>query len=151
MDVIHLARMRGYHREWCNAPRVEDDVLVLNPFTAIPFRDQFFLNRQWVANASYRWCMPSIGRQLSRAGRENPEIIWSARPGSGVLKKMFPGAFMAVQVVDYYPAFRGDYIKSIEKHDYEQKVNQKGGTQRHHRARQFETKYLTRVQRHQLD
>jgi hypothetical protein len=67
MDVIHLARMRGYYREWKNAPRVEDDVLILNPFTALPFRDYAFLNRQWIADATYRCCIPSIGNQLHKA------------------------------------------------------------------------------------
>ncbi|MGK0176738.1 MAG: hypothetical protein ACI91V_000609 [Lentimonas sp.] len=119
MDIGHLVKWRGYHREWQNAPRWQDGVWVMNPFSVVPFRDKFPFNTLWAVDSSYRFCMPSIKKQLSKVGRCSPDIIWSARPGSGILKKMFPEAFLAVQVVDYYPAFRGDYIKAIEKRDYQ--------------------------------
>lgn len=119
MDVGHLIKPKGYVKVWKKAPRWEDGIWVMNSFSVIPFRDYFPFNNSTAADLSYYSCIPSISSLLSRGRRRSPDIIWSAKPGSSALKKMFPSATFAFQVVDYYPAFRGEYIKSIEKRDYE--------------------------------
>lgn len=119
MDPLHLIKWKGYYHIWHRAPRWEDGVWIINPFTLIPVRDYFFFKTQLASDASYHSCIPRIGSLVRRSGQGNPDVIWTAKPGSSVLKDFFPEATLIFQVVDYYPAFRGDYIKSIEKRDYE--------------------------------
>jgi glycosyltransferase involved in cell wall biosynthesis len=45
-------------------------------------------------------------------------VVWSARPGSAALRRLFPDARFVVQVVDYYPAFRGEAVRKVERADY---------------------------------
>lgn len=117
-DIAHILRRSGYYEVWKMSPRWEDGIWIMNPFSLVPVRDKFPLRTRLAASASYKSCIPSIRSLLRRGGFEEPDIIWSARPGSCVLKKMFPNSTLVMQVVDYYPAFRGDYIKEIEKYDY---------------------------------
>jgi glycosyltransferase involved in cell wall biosynthesis len=91
----------------------------MNPFSVIPFRDQAFFNTKWASDASYYSCIPGIASLLRRSGRKSPDVIWTAKPGSTALKNIFPNAIFVFQVVDYYPAYRGEYIKAIEKRDYD--------------------------------
>jgi hypothetical protein len=119
LDIGHLIKYSDYINVWKAAPRIENDIWVINPFCLIPFRDQRPFRSYRAAELSYRSCLPSIKNLLAKGKRNEPNIIWAAKPGSSVLKKIFPKALLIMQVVDYYPAFRGDYIKSIEKQDYE--------------------------------
>ena len=50
--------------------------------------------------------------------RSEPQVIWSANPGSIALRSLFPRARFVFQVVDYYPAFSGDSVRALERADY---------------------------------
>ncbi|MFC1775875.1 hypothetical protein ACFL3I_00865 [Pseudomonadota bacterium] len=119
MDIGHIIKWKGYFDVWKNAPRWQDGVWVINPFSLVPLRDKFPFRSYGAASASYKLCFPSVRRLLRKGGMKDPDVIWASKPGSSVLKKMFPNAKLVMQVVDYYPAFRGDYIKAIEKMDYQ--------------------------------
>lgn len=97
---------------------MEKGVWVINPFSLVPVRDVFPINTYKAIIFGYKYCIPSIYALLKKGGFSTPDIIWGARPGSSALLKIFPDAKLVMQVVDYYPAFRGDYIKEIEKIDY---------------------------------
>ncbi|MFW2439045.1 MAG: hypothetical protein ACN4GR_06710 [Arenicellales bacterium] len=119
MDTGHLLKWKGYFNIWKKSPRFENGIWVMNPFSPVPIRDVFPFNTCKAILASYKYCLPSIRALLKRGGILEPDILWAAKPGSSVLKKLFPDAKLIMQVVDYYPAFRGDYIKNIERRDYE--------------------------------
>ncbi len=109
-----------------NAPKslmrekgVVDGVHLISSFTPLPIRDIYPLSSLNWMRWSYRWCIPSIRHNIKKAGLRSPDIVWAARPGASVLKDIFPDAKLVMQVVDYYPAYRGDYIKTLEKNDYE--------------------------------
>ncbi len=119
MDMGHILKWKGYYHIWKRAPREEDKIWIVNPFVPMPIRDIFPLNTQCWMDASYRLSIPSISGLLSRGHMQSPDIVWSAKPGGAVFKKLFPKTRLIMQVVDYYPAFRGDYIKAIEQRDYE--------------------------------
>ena len=118
MDIGHIIKWKGYFDVWRNSPRWQDGVWVINPFSLIPLRDMAPFRSYTAAKAAYRFCLPSIRKLLQKSGQGEPDIIWASKPGSSVLKSLFPKAKLVMQVVDYYPAFRGDYIKEIEKWDY---------------------------------
>ncbi len=119
MDLGHIVKWKGYFEVWRRAPRDEGGVWIINPFTLLPIRDRFPLNKQSWMDTSYRLSIPSIASLLQRGGIQEPDIIWAARPGGAVFKTLFPKSKLVMQVVDFYPAFRGDYIKAIEKRDYQ--------------------------------
>ncbi len=119
LDLGHIVKWKGYYNIWKNAPREENGIWIINPFTPLPIRDHFPLNTKYCMDASYRYSIPSIDSLLKRGGMQSPDIVWSARPGGAVFKRLFPRSKLIMQVVDYYPAFRGDYIKAIEQRDYE--------------------------------
>jgi glycosyltransferase involved in cell wall biosynthesis len=118
MDVFHLLKWKGYYHIWRKAPRWDKGIWIMNSFSVIPFRDQPFFNMKWASDVSYFSCVPGIASLIRRSGKGLPDVIWSAKPGSSVLKKIFPSAIFIFQVVDYYPGYRGGYIKAIEKRDY---------------------------------
>ena len=119
MDIGHIIKWKGYYDVWRNAPRWQDGVWIINPFSMIPLRDKAPFRSYKAAKAAYRFCLPSIKNLLRKGGLGDPSVIWASRPGGSVLKSLFPEAKLVMQVVDYYPAFRGEYIKAIEKKDYE--------------------------------
>jgi glycosyltransferase involved in cell wall biosynthesis len=92
--------------------------LVFTPFSIIPYARLWPFCQAWAAHASYRSCLPSIRSVLEHRNFGSPDLIWTANPGSSVLKKQFPKARLVFQVVDYYPAFSGDSIRRIERTDY---------------------------------
>ncbi len=119
MDLGHIIKWKGYYHVWKNSPRKDEDIWIINPFTPIPIRDRFPLNTQVGMDLSYQLSVPSIADLLSRGNMPSPDFIWCAKPGGSVFKLLFPEAKLIMHVVDYYPAFRGDYIKKIEQRDYE--------------------------------
>jgi hypothetical protein len=119
LDPGHLIKWKGYFNTWKSAPRRDDGIWIINPFIPLPIRDSFPFNTRVVMDLSYRCSIPSI-RKLMQLGKVSPpDVVWAAKPGGAVFKKIFPGSKLVMQVVDYYPAFRGEYIKAIEKHDYQ--------------------------------
>lgn len=119
LDPGHLIKWKGYYHVWRRAPRWEDGIWIINPFSIVPIRDHFLFRSTLTIDASYYSCIPRVKSLVRRSGQGDPDVIWTAKPGSSVLKEIFPKATLIFQVVDYYPAFRGDYIKAIEKRDYE--------------------------------
>ncbi|MEO0697577.1 MAG: glycosyltransferase [Pseudomonadota bacterium] len=119
LDPIHLFRAKGYAQEWKNTPRIESGVRVITPATVIPVRDIWPLNSKRASFLRYRLCSPSI-RSLSRSGvRKEPDIVWTTVPGSApALRRCFPNATLVFHVIDYYPAFRGEAVKALERADY---------------------------------
>ncbi len=109
---------RGQWQSWKEGPRQSDGTLVFTPFALSPYSKVWPLSSAAAARRSYRSCVPSIASTLDRCGFGAPDVIWTANPGSGVLKRMFPAAKLVFQVVDYYPAFAGPAIDEIERYDY---------------------------------
>ena len=96
----------------------EKGACVFTPFTLIPFTKDGVFSKPWAADATYKYCYPSIPNMMEK-GYGKPDVIWTVPTGSSALKKSFPSAKLIMQVVDYYPAFLGDKIKKIERRDYE--------------------------------
>lgn len=119
LDPVHLLRGKGYIREWKKAPRVENGVRILNLATPVPVRDIWPLSTCAASYLKYRSMMPSLKSAVMSEGRGAPDMIWTTVPGSAAaLKKIFPKARIVFHVVDYYPAFRGDAVKPLERQDY---------------------------------
>lgn len=116
----HLIARKGYYHVWKNSPRFENSVWIFNTITAMPYLLKPFLCNIACANASYYCCFPSIKSALYRSGRKDPDVIWTTKPGSVALKKIFPKSLLIYHVIDYYPAFHGERIKNMEKNDYHQ-------------------------------
>ncbi|MCS4101404.1 glycosyltransferase [Salinibacter ruber] len=119
VHVGHLLTGRGNYESWRKGGRYDSGAWVFTPVSVVPFMGEGPLSRPKAADWSYRSCIPSIENQLHRSGQGNPDIIWTARPGSGILTELFPEATLIFQVVDYYPAYRGEHFKDIERRDYE--------------------------------
>lgn len=117
LDPINLVRDPRSLLRWASRRQAMENLTVLRPATPIPIRDYLPLRTVAAHELSYRLCIPSIKRLVSAHG--SPDVIWTTRPGSSVLKEMFPKAKLVFHVVDYYPAFRGDYVKEIERMDYD--------------------------------
>lgn len=109
---------RGQWQSWQSGPRVEDGALVFTPFALVPYSKVWPLSTRVAAYESFRSCVPSIRSILDKRGFGVPDIVWTANPGSGVLKDLFPESRLVFQVVDYYPAFAGAEIHEIERNDY---------------------------------
>lgn len=119
LDPVHLMRGKGYFSEWKKAPRTENGVRILNLATPIPVRDVWPLRTGAASYMKYRLMMPPLASAVSADGRGAPDLIWTTVPGSvTALKKTFPKARIIFHVVDYYPAFRGDAVKTLERQDY---------------------------------
>lgn len=119
--IVHggnVVARRGQWRSWQAGPRQVGGALVFTPFALLPYSRVWPLSTQASAYRSFRSCVPSIRYTLERAGFATPDVIWTANPGSGVLKELFPDARVIFQVVDYYPAFAGNEIHDIEREDY---------------------------------
>jgi glycosyltransferase involved in cell wall biosynthesis len=119
--IVHpgnVATRRGQWRSWREGPRIVDGTLVFTPFSLVPYSRFWPLSTRTAAHRSFRSCQPSIATVLDEAGFGEPDVIWTANPGSGVLKDLFPSARLVFQVVDYYPAFSGPAITKIERDDY---------------------------------
>ena len=117
---IHLGNLllkTGRWKYWKQGARFEKGALVFTPLSIVPHSKVWPFNSVNAAQASYKYCLPSIKRILQDK-EYIPDIIWSTCPGSTALKKYFPDAKFIFQVVDYYPAFSGKQIKKIEYIDY---------------------------------
>ncbi|MEE4208572.1 MAG: glycosyltransferase [Parvularcula sp.] len=115
LDPIHLLRgAGGYLQVWRDSPREESGVRITTPATLVPVRDIRPLNSLIAAQLRYRLSIPSLRRAIPA-----PDLIWTTVPGSArALRRSFPKARLVFHVVDYYPAFRGDAVKSLEWDDY---------------------------------
>ena len=120
--MVHLGNVlarTGRWQSWKIGPRFDEDACVFTPLSLIPFSRVWPFNTKYAAKFSYLTCIPGIRSSLQKCGKGDPDIIWSANPGSAALKKVFPNARLVFQVVDYYPAFSGSSIRAIERLDYE--------------------------------
>lgn len=113
-----LART-GRWESWRRGARWDKGAWVFTPMSFVPFSRMWPFNSKFAAHLSYLTCVPGIKRYLRKADKGDPDVIWTANPGSTALKSVFPDARLVFQVVDYYPAFSGSSIRTIEKHDYE--------------------------------
>lgn len=118
-DLANLIKWRRRYPILEKSYRWADGIFVIKPFSFFPMRDFFPFNTKFAANSFYHICLPGLKGLVRKSGQGSPDVIWTAKPGSSILKKIFPNAALVSQVVDYYPAFRGSYIKALEKTDYE--------------------------------
>ncbi|WP_138466098.1 glycosyltransferase [Poseidonocella sp. HB161398] len=119
LDPVHLLRGKGYLGAWQDSPRIEDGVRIVTPATPVPVRDIPPLDGPAASDLRYRLCLPSIRRSVSAAGRGAPDVVWTTVPGSApALRAAFPAARLVFHVIDYYPAFRGEAVKRLERRDY---------------------------------
>jgi glycosyltransferase involved in cell wall biosynthesis len=120
--IVHagnvLARS-GQWKSWKRGPRWQDGAFVFTPLSLRPYSRHWPFCTRAAAAASYRRCAPSIPAILQDGGFGEPDVIWTANPGSGSLKHLFPRARLVFQAVDFYPAFGGDRMREIEQADYE--------------------------------
>ena len=98
---------------------MDNGAWVFTPMSIIPFAGRWPFNTRHAANLAYKSCYPSIHTIYRDSGFSEPDVIWTANPGSSALKSLFPDARLVFQVVDYYPAFSGSSIREIEKNDYQ--------------------------------
>lgn len=120
-DLIHLGHYfsrRGYYKTWKQGSRHEGKIWVAATCATVPALSKLTKFSPRLAIANYKSCVPSINTIVGQSGFESPRIIWSTKPGSAQLRKIFPGSKLIMNVVDYYPAFHGDAIKRLEEHDY---------------------------------
>ena len=118
--MVHAGNVvarNGRSEYWFKGLRREAGANVFTPLSLIPYSKVFPFDQKWAAQASYLSCWPTIKSTLQKVDFQ-PDIIWSANPGSIALRKIFPKARFFFQVVDYYPAFSGAAIKKIERADY---------------------------------
>lgn len=115
LDPVHLLRGRkGYLGVWRDSPRDEDGVRIVTPATPVPVRDIWPLSSLRAARMRYRLAVPPLHRTIP-----SPDLIWTTVPGSArALRHSFPKARLVFHIVDYYPAFRGDAVKPLERDDY---------------------------------
>ena len=121
-DPIHLGHYflkRGYYHTWKRGCRFENDVWVASTCAVVPALKKLSGHSSVLAKMRYRSCIPSLNSIVRKSGFHPPDVIWSTIPGSAELKKLFPGSKLVMNVVDYYPAFHGDAIKQLERHDYQ--------------------------------
>jgi len=113
VDPVHLIKRSTFVDEWRSLPRQDDDVQVAMQFSMIPTRDIWPLNTKAAASLRYRLSIP----QTAAVGA--PDVVWTTIPGTvAPLKRAFPKAKIVFHVIDYYPAFRGDAVKVLERADY---------------------------------
>lgn len=114
LDPVHLIRgKKGYLPVWKDTPRVEDEVRIATQATPVPVRDIWPLSTLAASSLRYRLSQP----RLSSFG--SPDLVWTTVPGSGrAMKRAFPKAKVVFHVVDYYPAFRGEVVRVLERDDY---------------------------------
>ncbi|MEO1728294.1 MAG: hypothetical protein AAFR95_14835 [Bacteroidota bacterium] len=114
----HVVKRNRYGRSWKQGPRREDDAWVFTPLTPIPFMGTGTFATPEAADRSYRSASGAIRKAVEQGGQGSPDVLWVARPGASALKAIFPDALLAVQVVDYYPAFGGAHMQALERQDY---------------------------------
>jgi len=120
--MSHAGRLlasKGNASSWWEGPRREDQAWVFTPLSIVPYMSRRPLRSSLAADLAYLSCVPDLKAQVKRSGNGLPDVIWTARPGSGALKRIFPDSLLVFQVVDYYPAYRGEYIKDVEREDYQ--------------------------------
>ncbi len=120
--LVHAGNIlakKGQWQSWARGPRKDGGAWIYTPLCGVPFSRRWPFNTPLAVSLAYRTCVPSIRRQYRRSGFADPDVIWTANPGSSALKKIFPKAKLVFQVVDYYPAFSGSSIKKIETRDYQ--------------------------------
>jgi glycosyltransferase involved in cell wall biosynthesis len=120
--IVHPGNVlmrRGQWESWQRGPRRDGNAWVFTPLGLAPFAKRWPFDTVTAAKLSYLSCVPSIRAQVLRGECGAPDVIWSANPGSIALREIFPEARFVFQAVDFYPAFSGPRIKSIERADYQ--------------------------------
>lgn len=120
LDPIHLAKgTGGYWRTWRKGAYEYHGVRIVTPATPVPVRDMFGLNGKMAASLRYRLAVPPLNKLVKGGGQGAPDLIWTTVPGSmPALRRAFPHARHVFHVIDYYPAFRGEGVKPLERADY---------------------------------
>lgn len=120
LDPVHLAKgKRGYWQTWRKGSYSDGNVRVVTPASLIPVRDVPGLDGPLAADLRYLLTIPSLRKLVCGSGRSAPDLMWSTVPGSmRALRRAFPSAHQVFHVIDYYPAFRGDPVKRLERADY---------------------------------
>jgi glycosyltransferase involved in cell wall biosynthesis len=78
------------------------------------------MNTPTAVSLRYMATMPSLAAAVQGDGFASPEVIWTTVPGSvPPLRATFPRAHVVFHVIDYYPAFRGDTVRILERRDYQ--------------------------------
>ncbi len=119
--LVHVASVlgrRGQWHSWARGARQDRGAWVFTPMSLVPYSARWPFNTPAAAHWSYQSCLPSVRRQLRRGGYGEPDLIWSANPGSIALRRCFPRAHFVFQVVDFYPAFAGRAVHHVEREDY---------------------------------
>jgi len=116
-DILSLLRhpLRQW-RQWRTESAGDGDPAVVKSASLLPLRDMPSSIAALNFRLGYQSSLPPLRNIADR--QRGPDIIWAARPGASALKTLFPRARLIMQVVDYYPAFRGQEIRDIEKLDY---------------------------------
>ena len=112
----HLLRGSRYADSWRRGPRREAGAWVTTPFTPLPFAGRGAWATPAAADRAYR--SARIPRLIRGSGHGDVDALWVARPGGSALGRVFPDATLAMQVVDYYPAFGGPHVRALEERDY---------------------------------
>lgn len=97
---------------------LRDGVHVVRSFTPVPIRDVPGLRGASAISWSYRLASPALRDLVTAVLGGAPDLIWTTRPGSSCLQDLFPEATLVFHVIDNYSAYRGEYIKEVERRDY---------------------------------
>ena len=119
--MVHAGNViarRGQWRSWLRGPRLDSGAWVFTPLSLIPYAARWPFNTVAAAHCSYHSCVPGVRALMRRGQRGQPDVIWSANPGSIALRRAFPQARFVFQVVDFYPAFSGEAVREVERADY---------------------------------
>lgn len=99
--------------------QVSPRLRVLRSWTPVVHRDPWPLNTAPVRRMKYNLARPNLRACVLESEFGVPDMIWNTVPGAvSGLKHLFPEAMMCSHVVDYYPAFRGEWVKAAEREDY---------------------------------
>jgi glycosyltransferase involved in cell wall biosynthesis len=115
----HLLLQRGYYDTWKRGCRREDNVWIATGCSVIPKVNGLGVLARWSAQLSYRLTIPTVRKAVESGRHGPPDLIWTTVSGSSTLRRSFPNARLLFHVVDYYPAFKGEWIRSLERRDYE--------------------------------
>lgn len=123
LHVGHLAKSAERRARYLSSPRMEHDVWRVSPASVVPFMASGVFGNSLAPELAYRTTFPKLHKQVMRRGCGEPDVIWTATPGSSALKHLFPNSKLVFQVVDFYSGFSNagsdQRIATIEQRDYE--------------------------------
>lgn len=118
----HLMKKCERRAKYLSSPKMENGAWRVSPASLIPFMASGPFGHSFVPELAYRTTFPSLYKQVMQRGSGEPDVIWTATPGSSVLKHVFPRAKLVFQVVDFYAGFENAgsdrRIAALEQRDY---------------------------------